>query len=397
MSRTQILDSFDRKLKALFGSKATSTPLQPEGSFGRRLHHLDLTQRLSPDQAELLVAALDHFSLLTFPKQGDGDFALRHLERLANHFGAPLPHPKNYGNYAQHVRHKVPLELLAKDKQTATLSNRAFPGTLQCVADASSPAVYVVTNLPGSGTGAAEQLASGLHWHTDVEFEPIPLSTSMFYVQSVPTRRDAPNSSWVPNVVPEPGFYHPDSSTTLMERRLKLPLNGETAFADTVGAFADLPPAKQEALEQVMLRRRLRPEDEGWLIPLVYENPRTGQRSLHSPIWASRGKNIAPVEVDGLGEEESRAFLDALEEHVLSPKYRYDHEHAPGDVTIWSNFATLHNAPPAKSIISDPRDARLMYRISCKGEPSFTLPRTDSEPWLKANIRPPYRTPSNFL
>ncbi|MEE3109526.1 MAG: TauD/TfdA family dioxygenase, partial [Pseudomonadota bacterium] len=87
----------------------------------------------------------------------------------------------------------------------------------------------------------------------------------------------------------------------------------------------------------------------------------------------------------------------ALEEHVLSPKYRYDHEHAPGDVTIWSNFATLHNAPPAKSIISDPRDARLMYRISCKGEPSFTLPRTDSEPWLKANIRPPYRTPSNFL
>ena len=103
MSRTQILDSFDRKLKALFGSKATSTPLQPEGSFGRRLHHLDLTQRLSPDQAELLVAALDHFSLLTFPKQGDGDFALRHLERLANHFGAPLPHPKNYGNYAQQM------------------------------------------------------------------------------------------------------------------------------------------------------------------------------------------------------------------------------------------------------------------------------------------------------
>ena len=37
-----------------------------------------------------------------------------------------------------------------------------------------------------------------------------------------------------------------------------------------------------------------------------------------------------------------------------------------------------------------------MYRISCKGEPSFTLPRTDSEPWLKANIRPPYRTLAIF-
>ena len=30
MSRTQILDSFDRKLKALFGSKATSTPCSPK-------------------------------------------------------------------------------------------------------------------------------------------------------------------------------------------------------------------------------------------------------------------------------------------------------------------------------------------------------------------------------
>ena len=77
-----------------------------------------------------------------------------------------------------------------------------------------------------------------------------------------------------------------------MERRLKLP-NGETAFADAVGAFADLPPAKQEALEQVMLRRRLRPEDEGWLIPLVYENPRTGQKSLTALSGPPRQKHRA--------------------------------------------------------------------------------------------------------
>ena len=108
------------------------------------------------------------------------------------------------------------------------------------------------------------------------------------------------------------------------------------------------------------------------------------RKSLHSPIWASCGKNIAPVEVDGLGEAESRAFLDALEEHVLSPKYRYDHEHAPGDVTIWSNFATLHNAPPAKSIISDPagRPADVSDQLQRGAE--LYLPRTDSEPWLKA-------------
>ena len=118
---------------------------------------------------------------------------------------------------------------------------------------------------------------------------------------------------------------------------------------------------------------------------------------MHSPIWASRGKNIAPVELDGLSERASREFLDELEAHVLSPKYRYDHTHAPGDVTIWSNFSTLHNAPPAKAIINRPEDARLMYRISCKGEPRHTLPRNDPEHWIQENIVPAYRSPSALL
>jgi len=82
------------------------------------------------------------------------------------------------------------------------------------------------------------------------------------------------------------------------------------------------------------------------------------------------------------------------EEHVLQPQFRYDHVHRPGDVTIWSNFSTLHVAPPNKKIINDPADARLMYRISCKGEPSYELPRPDTDAWIANNIVPPYRSPS---
>ena len=146
-----------------------------------------------------------------------------------------------------------------------------------------------------------------------------------------------------------------------------------------------------------MVRRRLRIDDPGWLIPLVYTNPRTGTKSLHSPVWASRGKNIAPVEVDGMSDQESREFLDRIETHVLDPKYRYDHAHTPGDITIWSNFSTLHNAPPAKSTINNPQDTRLMYRISCKGEPSYSLPRGDSDSWIQANILAPYRSPEHWF
>jgi len=61
-------------------------------------------------------------------------------------------------------------------------------------------------------------------------------------------------------------------------------------------------------------------------------------------------------------------------------------------VTIWSNFSTLHNAPPVKSVINTPEDARLMYRISCKGEPRYSLPRGDDEAWIENNLLAPYQS-----
>ena len=127
-------------------------------------------------------------------------------------------------------------------------------------------------------------------------------------------------------------------------------------------------------------------------MPLVYLNPRNGKKSLHSPVWASRGKRVAPAQVEGMTTDESRHFLDELEEHCLAPEFRYDHPHEPGDVTIWSNFATLHVAPPTKKFVNDPADARLLYRISCKGPVSPELPRPDSDEWIEANITPPYRS-----
>ena len=385
-------ETLEARLKELFDEKAYSTALDKDQRMGRRIHGVDLKKPLNPEQAILMIDLLDHYSIISFPEQGHPTFELGFLERLANHFGAPLPHPKNYANYVEFKKSGEELKLLPKDKQTRSLCDKAFPGNIKCIDGAESPAVYVVTNLPGSGKNEEEQLASGLHWHTDIEFEPVPLSTSMFYVQCVPISREHQNGTWVPDVRPADGFYHPDSNKDLNSRRFDLPLNGETAYADTASAFEDLPKDKQKELEKIQVRRRLRVSDAGWLTPLVYRNPRTGRQSLHSPVWASRGKNVAPVQIDGFSETQTREYLDELEAHVLQQKYRYDHLHQPGDVTIWSNFATLHNAPPVKSKICSPEDARLMYRISCKGEPSYHLPRKDTDEWLAANISPPYQS-----
>ena len=381
---------FGAELKQVFGTNTSTAPLVDDTRMGRRIYGVDLTQSLNPEQSRLVVDLLDRFSVISFPDQDQSSFRLAYLERLANHFGAPIPHPKNYANYVEYKNSNAPLALPPTSEQTHTKCNQAFPNDFQCIEDANSPAVYIVTNLLGSGPGAQEQSMGSLHWHTDIEFEPVPLSTSMFYVQAAPTTRNSPEGTWVSPQPRAAGYYHVDSSPELTQRRNVLPLNGETAYTDTAAAYADLSAKDKKALDAQMVRRRLRVDEPGWLIPLVYTNPRTGVKSLHSSVWASRGKNIAPAEVDGLSGDESRLFLDRLEAHVLQSKYRYDHIHKTGDVTLWRNFATLHNAPACKSVINDPADVRLMYRISCKGEPSYSLPRQDPDGWIDKNITPPY-------
>ena len=95
--------------------------------------------------------------------------------------------------------------------------------------------------------------------------------------------------------------------------------------------------------------------------------------------------------------EASRVFLDQLEAHVLQPQFRYDHLHAAGDVTIWDNYMTLHNSPPCKSNIQSISDARLLYRLSCKGEPTLKLPRNDPSEWLQTHVTGGYVTPREVL
>ena len=90
----------EESLRRLFGESASTVALSSNDRLGRRIFGVDLTQPLTPEQAELMVSLLDRYKLISFPNQGEGQFRIRHLERLANHFGAPIPHPKNYANYA---------------------------------------------------------------------------------------------------------------------------------------------------------------------------------------------------------------------------------------------------------------------------------------------------------
>ena len=405
MSKTMVYEMKNQHLKkqlqALFGGVAQCEfPLAQSGA-GVRFSGIDLCRPLNEGQVGFLLDALSQFRIVCIAGQDLDRFSLAHFERFANHWGAPVPHPTNFlrgGKPAQQDGDSDgPIEIIPYEKRRVAAVDKTFPGQLQCLPH-ESPAVLVVTNFRGERGEGEIRVGNGGSWHTDIEYEPLPIYVSMFLTHKMPVLRDAPGGNWVADPGgDDPKPYLEGSDETLMRLRKALPLNGETAYADTAAAFAALPPEEQARMEKVQLRRRLNEGDEGWLAPLVRTNPRSGIQSFHSPIWASRPRVRPPVEVDGMTMAESRAFLDHLEAHVLQPKFRYDHLHVPGDVTLWDNYMTLHNSPPVKSNIDVIDDARLLYRLSCKGEPVLALPRKDDPEWLAAHVNGSYSTPKEIL
>lgn len=390
--------NFEQRLHDAFGHDAScERPLASSG-LGARLHGVDLSAPLTAPQVELLLDGLSHFRLLTIPGQDLGRFSLAHFERFANHWGAPVPHPSNFlrgGKPAQQdgiADGKI--EYMPFAERRVAVANATLPDQLQCMRH-ESPAVLVATNLLGESATNRTSIKPGGTWHTDIEYEPLPIYVSMFLVHHAP--RGESDRDWIEESPETTGVYHDGASDELMRLRLQLPRNGETAFTDTAAAFAALPQSRRETLAAMSVRRRLNQDDEGWLAPLVRKDPRSGIQSLHSPVWASRPNVRPPVTLDGMSESEARACLDELEEHVLQPEFRYDHVHTQGDVTIWNNYMTLHTSPPIKVDVHDKQDARLLYRLSCKGAPSLSLPRRDDPSWIAAHINGAYVTPEAIL
>lgn len=389
------------RLPAVFGAKAQSEQPLAQSGLGVRFTGIDLSQALNAGQVEFLLDALSQFRFLCIAGQDLQRFSLGHFERFANHWGAPIPHPSNFlrgGKPAQQDgATDGKIELIPYAQRKAALADTTFPGQLQCLPH-ESPAVLLATNLTGKVDDEDACILPGRSWHTDVEYEQLPIYVSMFLAHQVPTARNAIGGNWVEAPASD-GLetYFEGSDDKLMRLRKQLPLDGGTAYADTAAAFAALPAKEQAELEQVQVRRRLNEADEGWLAPLVRTDLRSGIKSLHSPVWASRPRVRPAIEVDGMSMEDSRVYLDRLEAHVLQPKFRYDHVYAPGDVTIWNNYMTIHAAPPIKSNINSLADARLLYRLSCKGEPALSLPRNDDAQWLAAHVAGSYSTPQAII
>ena len=94
--------------------------------------------------------------------------------------------------------------------------------------------------------------------------------------------------------------------------------------------------------------------------PVVVVHPITGRKV----IYVNPGFTEC---INGMSRQESDDILGQLYEHVLQPRFRYDHRWSVGDVLMWDNLGVIHRG----TLDYTPAEPRLMTRSLILGDKVF--------------------------
>ena len=214
--------------------------------------------------------------------------------------------------------------------------------------------IFVLSNKldeHGKAIGAQD---AGRYWHSDLSYKKEPSMLSALYSVEVPVK----------------------DGVAL----------GNTYFASTTAAYAALPPATQQRLQNMKnvhsyreyrlknyagqqedMRRGIRTVQEHAPTPeqlasvpdtemaVVRKHPVTGRNG----IFANEGHTS---HLCGMSRTESDAQLAELYAHITRPEFVYCHSWRAGDLLMWDNIAVQHKA----TFDYDPLP-RLMYRTTVRG------------------------------
>lgn len=182
---------------------------------------------------------------------------------------------------------------------------------------------------------AAEYLKGSLYWHIDGTMNRVPIRASM-----------------------------------LTAKKLS-PEGGETDFANTAAAYADLSDDKKAEIDGFRVVHSL------WRSQL-YHTPEPSLAQLEN--WFSKGEAELPLVcthrsgrkslvlgntahyIRGIDSKDSYRYLQGLREFATSEPYSYRHKWEIGDTIMWDNRTSLHRATPY-----DPASGRLMHRTILDG------------------------------
>ena len=201
------------------------------------------------------------------------------------------------------------------------------------------PAINLLSNatLDGKPNGKHTD-ESAKRWHTDRSYQTIPAMASMLYSIEVPTS------------------------------------GGDTLFSNAVAAYEALPVERKQAIDSRIavhwIKYSHRIAGKGLATdeeidrtppvrhPLARKHPVTGEKAIYC------GAHAASVE--GLDEQQGRALLNGLVEHLSQPQFVYRHKWRKHDLVMWDNRCTLHAATDF-----DGQELRVLWRTTIVGTPTM--------------------------
>jgi len=261
----------------------------PSGEvLGASVEELDLRASLSSQETEHLIQALGAHSVLRFPGQSLNarqlrDFAARFGELEVNVASGPFQEPG------------IP--------EVMTLSN-------------------IVEN--GRPIGLAD---AGQDWHTDMSYSKTIAFANVLYGIKIPRRDGKPLGNTE--------FCSMHAAYDGLPGELKKRLEGKTVLHDFNKFWDKMRLEKgSKRLPLTEAQKKAKPPVSH---PIFLTHPITGRKVLYAnPGYSMR--------INELPQKESDETLEFLFAHQTKPEYRYSFQWTEGDVLMWENFGTIHNA-----------------------------------------------------
>ena len=272
------------------------------GALGARIESIDLAQPISAADFKQMLRALGQYGVLCFPGQR---LATEAFARFGRMFGE--------------------LEI--------NVANQFH--------EPDFPEVMVLSNMTKDGRpiGLGD---AGQGWHTDMSYSREIALANVLHAIKVPMRDGRP--------LGDTQFRNMHAAYEDLPAEIKTRLAGRTATHD-FAKFWDMMrtrPGSQRAALSAEQRAKKPPVSQ----PIFRTHPITGRTILYcNPGYA--------MHIDGMGEAESAELLDYLFAHQAQEKYFHAHQWAEGDVLMWDNIGTVHNAIPDYR----PDEPRYMRRV----------------------------------
>ena len=213
--------------------------------------------------------------------------------------------------------------------------------------DPKVPEVLVLSNIIEDGRPIGIQ-DGGQYWHTDLSYTAEPSRCSLLYSVEIPFENGVALGDTL--------FVNTAAAYEALSDEMKARLAGLKATHSYTARYQRM----QKGGKRVELEEDQKKAVPEVVHPVVRTHPFTGRKCL----YVNEGFTVGIV---GMPKDESDELLAGLYKHIIDPRFMYRHKWQVGDLLMWDNCSTQHNA------VADygPHQRRHMRRTTVRGSAPF--------------------------